>query len=85
MLKYVIPAAVALLLTAAPLSFDANPVFAASAKKQQTEAQKAAQERRRKCAEEWKQARLAKKVEKGMTWPKFNAACQKRLKAAGSA
>ncbi|HXF88720.1 MAG TPA: hypothetical protein VNK48_10240 [Xanthobacteraceae bacterium] len=80
MLKYAVAAAVAVVLATAPLSFDANPAFAATDKKTPTEAQKAAQERQRKCAQEWKQAKAAKKVEKGMTWPKFNAACQKRLK-----
>ncbi len=87
MLKYAVSAAVAIMLAAAPLSFDAHPAFAAAAaaKKPPTEAQKAAQERQRKCAQEWKQAKAAKKVEKGMTWPKFNAACQKRLKSASSA
>ncbi|HWP26210.1 MAG TPA: hypothetical protein VNL39_07695 [Xanthobacteraceae bacterium] len=87
MLKYVVSAAVAMTLVAAPLSFDAKPAYAAteSAKKPPTEAQKAAQERQRKCAAEWKEAKAAKKIEKGMTWPKFNAACQKRLKAGSSA
>jgi hypothetical protein len=80
MLKYVVPVAVAIALAAAPLSFDGHPAHAAAAKKPSTEAQKAAQERQRKCAQEWKEAKAAKKVEKGMTWPKFNAACQKRLK-----
>jgi hypothetical protein len=80
MLKYVVPVAVAITLAAAPLSFDAHTAYAAAAKKPPTEAQKAAQERQRKCAQEWKEAKAAKKVEKGMTWPKFNAACQKRLK-----
>lgn len=81
MLKYAVSAAVAIMLAAAPLSFDVNPAYAAAAKPP-TEAQKAAQERQRKCAAEWRAAKAAKKVEKGMTWPKFNAACQKRLKGA---
>jgi Ni/Co efflux regulator RcnB len=85
MLKYLTSVVVALALVAAPMSLGSFPAYAATAKKPQTEAQKAAQERQRKCAQEWKQARAAKKVEKGMTWPKFNAACQKRLKASGSA
>jgi Ni/Co efflux regulator RcnB len=82
MLKYVVSAAVAITLAAAPMSFEANPAYAAAAaaKKPPTEAQKAAQERQRKCAAEWKEAKAAKKIEKGMTWPKFNAACQKRLR-----
>jgi hypothetical protein len=40
-------------------------------------------ERQKKCAAEWKEAKAAGKVEKGMKWPKFWSACNKRLKAAG--
>ena len=40
----------------------------------------AALERQRKCGAEWKEAKAAGKVEKGMTWPKYWSACNKRLK-----
>ena len=40
----------------------------------------AALERPRKCGAEWKEAKAAGKVEKGMTWPKYWSACNKRLK-----
>ncbi|HZT25597.1 MAG TPA: hypothetical protein VFA57_07845 [Pseudolabrys sp.] len=37
-------------------------------------------ERQKKCGAEWKEAKAAGKVEKGMTWPKYWSACNKRLK-----
>jgi len=40
----------------------------------------AALERQRKCGVEWKEAKAGGKVEKGMTWPKYWSACNKRLK-----
>ena len=40
----------------------------------------AALERQRKCGAEWKEAKASGKVEKGMTWPKYWSACNKRLK-----
>jgi len=43
----------------------------------------AARERQKKCGAEWKEAKKAGKVEKGMTWPKYWSACNKRLKSAG--
>jgi len=43
----------------------------------------AARERQKKCGAEWKEAKKAGKVEKGMTWPKYWSACNKRLKGAG--
>jgi hypothetical protein len=39
-------------------------------------------DRQKKCGAEWKEAKAAGKVEKGMTWPKYWSACNKRLKAA---
>jgi hypothetical protein len=36
-----------------------------------------------KCAAEWKEAKAASKIEKGMKWPQFWSACNKRLKTAG--
>ena len=41
-------------------------------------------ERERKCGAEWKEAKAAGKIEKGMTWPKYWSACNKRLKAKGA-
>jgi hypothetical protein len=75
MLKYASAAAVAFAMLTAPMSIPAY----AEAKKEQSEAQKTAAEHRKQCAAEWKDAKAAKKVEKGMTWPKFNGACMKRL------
>ena len=42
----------------------------------------AMRERQKKCGAEWKEAKAAGKVEKGMTWPKYWSACNKRLKEA---
>jgi hypothetical protein len=36
--------------------------------------------RQKQCGAEWKKAKADNKVEKGMTWPKFYSACNKRLK-----
>lgn len=76
MLKYAFAAAVALALLAAPI---AGPAYA---EKKQTEAQKAMHERQKKCGEQWRETKAAGKVEKGMTWPKYWSACNKRLKGA---
>jgi len=43
----------------------------------------AMRERQKKCGAEWKEAKNAGKVEKGIKWPQFWSACNKRLKAAG--
>ena len=48
-----------------------------------TPGQLAARTRLKKCAAEWKEAKAAGKIEKGMKWPKYWSACNKRLKAAG--
>ena len=53
------------------------------AKKTPTPGQLAARERMKKCAAEWKEAKAAGKIEKGMKWPKYWSACNKRLKTAG--
>lgn len=45
--------------------------------------QQAMRERQKKCGAEWKAAKAANKIEKGMTWPKYWSACNKRLKAGG--
>jgi hypothetical protein len=42
----------------------------------------ALRERQKKCGAEWKEAKAAGKVEKGMTWPKYWSSCNKRLKEA---
>jgi Ni/Co efflux regulator RcnB len=76
MFKYLSAAAVTFAMLTAPM---ASPVYAEA--KQQTEAQKKAAENRKKCSKEWADAKAAKKVERGMTWPKFNGACMKRLSA----
>ena len=46
-----------------------------------TPGQQAARDRQKKCGEEWKAAKAAGKVEKGMKWPQYWSACNKRLKA----
>jgi hypothetical protein len=50
------------------------------AKKKLTPGQAAARERQKKCGAEWQAAKASGKVQKGMTWPKFWSACNKRLK-----
>jgi hypothetical protein len=55
----------------------------AKQKKPPTPGQLAARERMKKCAAEWKEAKAAGKIEKGMKWPKYWSACNKRLKGAG--
>ena len=79
MFKYALAAAVAVVLFAAPISSAVGPAYGATAAKPQTEAQKKAAENRKQCSKEWADAKAAKKVDKGMTWPKFNGACMKRL------
>jgi hypothetical protein len=37
---------------------------------------------KKKCAAEWKDVKAAGKIEKGMKWPQFWSACNKRLKGA---
>lgn len=49
-------------------------------KRTPTPGQIAARERQKKCAAEWKVAKDAGKIEKGMKWPQFWSACNKRLK-----
>lgn len=43
-------------------------------------ARQGAIERQKQCGAEWKTMRAGGKVEKGMTWPKYYSACNKRLK-----
>ena len=42
----------------------------------------AMRDRQKKCGAEWKDAKAAGKIDKGMTWPKYWSACNKRLKEA---
>jgi Ni/Co efflux regulator RcnB len=51
-----------------------------AAKSQATAGQIAARDRQKKCGAEWKEAKAAGKVEKGMKWPQYWSACNKRLK-----
>jgi len=53
----------------------------AKSKKPLSPAQQALRERQKKCGAEWKAAKAAGTLEKGMKWPKFWSACNKRLKA----
>jgi len=55
----------------------------AAAPKPASGGQQAMRERQKKCGAEWKEAKAAGKVEKGMSWPKYWSACDKRLKAGG--
>ena len=54
-----------------------------TAKRPASAAIQAMRERQKKCGAEWKTAKAAGKTEKGMTWPKYWSACNKRLKAGG--
>lgn len=44
-------------------------------------ARSAVHERQRQCGTEWRLARAAGKLERGMTWPRYWSACNTRLKA----
>ena len=59
-----------------------TPAPAVKPKRKPTAAMLAARARQKKCGAEWKAAKKEGKVEKGMTWPKYWSACNKRLKAA---
>jgi len=90
MYKAIIAAIVAAGLLAAPLSpltqtatAQTDQAKTPKAKKPPSAGQLAARERQKKCGAEWKEAKAAGKVEKGMKWPQFWSACNKRLKAAG--
>lgn len=61
----------------APAASPAKP------KKPLTPGQIAARERQKKCAAEWKAAKAAGKIAKGMKWPQYWSACNKRLKGGG--
>lgn len=91
MTRWMLTAAVAAALVTAPLAITvaaaqtATPAATtqSTTKKPPSGGQKAMRERQRKCGAEWKEAKAAGKVEKGMTWPKYWSACNKRLKTAG--
>jgi hypothetical protein len=70
----------ALLQTAAAQTAQPADQKQAKVKKPPTAAQLAERERIKKCGAEWK---AAGKVEKGMKWPQYWSACNKRLKAGG--
>jgi hypothetical protein len=59
------------------------PATTAKPKKAPSPGVAAMRERQKKCGAEWRAAKAAGKIEKGMTWPKYWSACNKRLKAAG--
>jgi hypothetical protein len=86
MYQRVFAALIAAGLLTAPLPSFAQTTAAATTeakkpKRQPTPGQLAARERQKKCAAEWKQAKADGKVEKGMKWPQYWSACNKRLKA----
>jgi hypothetical protein len=92
MSKFVFAALLAAGLVAAPLPQLAQTAAAQTAapeqskarmKKPPTPGQLAARERLKKCGAEWKAAKAAGKIEKGMKWPQYWSACNKRLKGAG--
>jgi hypothetical protein len=56
---------------------------AAKPKKPPSPGQIAARERQKKCGAEWKAAKATGKIEKGMKWPQYWSACNKRLKGGG--
>jgi hypothetical protein len=79
----------AVLTTALVAALSTSPVLAQSkkegaAKRPPSAGQMAVRERAKKCGAEWQEAKAAGKIEKGMKWPKYWSACNKRLKAAGA-
>ena len=81
MMKRVVAAAFAAVLVASA----GTPAFAqdkkAGATRTQSPAMAAMHERQKKCGAEWREAKAAGKIEKGMKWPQYWSACNKRLKA----
>ena len=77
-------------LIAAPLPHVAVAERSGAGSKAESQAEEAAERRRnspsasgmKKCGAEWKAAKAAGKIEKGMKWPQYWSACNKRLKAA---
>jgi hypothetical protein len=73
----------ALMQNAVAQTTQAAPVKKAKIKKPPSAKQLAERERLKKCGAEWKAAKAAGKIEKGMKWPRYWSLCSKRLKAAG--
>jgi hypothetical protein len=73
-------------LAQAPQKTEAKPKAAGEAKpaRKMSPGLLAARERQKKCGAEWREAKAGGKVEKGMKWPKYWSACNKRLKEAGA-
>jgi hypothetical protein len=75
-------------LLAAPLPPFAQTAYAQAEKKAEkpkkepSAGMQARRERQKKCGAEWKADKAAGKIEKGMKWPKYWSACNKRLKGA---
>jgi cytoskeletal protein RodZ len=75
-------------LLAAPLPQVTQTAFAQTEKKAEkpkkepSAGMQAMRERQKKCGAEWKATKAGGKVEKGMKWPQFWSACNKRLKGA---
>ena len=88
MYKFMFAAVIAAGLMAAPLPAltQTAPAQTAPAKKEAKPKKEpsagmiAMRERQKKCGAEWKEAKAAGKIEKGMKWPQFWSACNKRLK-----
>lgn len=87
MKRSIVAAAIAAALLSAPLVINAaaaqTTTTQSKTKKPASAGQKAMRERQKKCGAEWKEAKAAGKIEKGMTWPKYWSACNKRLKTSG--
>jgi hypothetical protein len=84
--KAIFAAVVAAGLLAAPLPQNAaaqDKPATEKAKKPPTAGQIALRARLKKCGAEWRADKAAGKIEKGMKWPVYWSACNKRLKAAG--
>jgi hypothetical protein len=89
MYKVMFAAVIAASLMAAPLpvltqtaTAQTTPAKETKAKKEPSPGMLAARERQKKCGAEWKEAKAAGKIEKGMKWPQYWSACNKRLKGA---
>ena len=95
MLKNIFAGLIAAALIAAPLPMLAPDAPGANrprrepqakpkkAKRPPTPAQQAMHARQKKCGAEWRAAKAAGKIEKGMKWPQYWSACNKRLKVGG--
>ncbi|MGC2777995.1 MAG: hypothetical protein WA418_20390 [Bradyrhizobium sp.] len=84
MFKHVLVGLMTACIFAAPLSASAQSepkASAASTKQKPSAARTSARERQKQCGAEWREAKAAGKIEKGMKWPKYWSECNKRLKA----